>query len=333
MKTTLLILILQVIPALAREPHIIARWGGELVHLRVIATGQEWTDTYENFFRNCGGYHPNECGVRVIGSLPASFLARERAAKLAKAAPAPTPRPTPAPAPKAKETPKKPAPSKREIIEEPLPSFDGSETMDGLPPLLLPDLEKVGEEPQEEQTEYVSVITGQPMKIEKPEPRTTPLVPVEISGSYDVRRRGIVTAGRLDQILNGVLAGHGQDFIDAAREGGICPIFLAGVAMHESGNGTSRIAREKLNAFGIFKDGKYIEFDSIKEGIFYTARMLGGSGYVTRKKDPLTTISAIHRRYCPIGVNDPKNLNHHWTNGVVHHMKQVHGPTLYVAAR
>lgn len=338
--TILAALILANVSALARTPHILARWGGENVVLTEIATGRQWQDTYENFFANCKGYHPNAVGVKVVGSLPASFLARERAAKLAKRSPAPAPKP--APQIIAKAPAKRSAGPPEPTLNLPVANFTPQQANDSgllLPPALpervtltealrsmalgippRPDWIQEADEIEAEPPEPAEIIAG---------PKTQNLEPVNITDRYDVRRRAIITAGRLDEILGGKLAGTGSIFITEARKNGICPVFLAGVAMHESANGTSKIVRERNNAFGICPGGSYARYDSIAENIAAAARLLGGSSYAGGSR---YTIGEIQKRYCPIGQNDPKGLNHHWRSGVVHHMKAFFGETLHVAS-
>lgn len=358
MKTALALAFLA-LTAGAVEPHIVARWGGELVHFRLIATGQEWEETYEDFFAKCRGLHPNEVGVKVIGKLPASFLARERAAKLAKRqAPQPAPdiaETAPSAPPVSTRPPPAPKPKRgQRIVESPLPNFDGSEVVPDLPPLLLPQLprrfsvitgERVPEEwespavelqPEEEPKQeggilggVISLLTGEPVGDEPERPKTREARAVEITGDYDVRKQAVVTSTRLDDVLEAKLAGQGGTIIAEARKNNLCPLFLAAVAIHESDNGKSKIVRERNNAFGICPSGSYARYDSIEENIAAAARLIGGKGYAAGGR---FTIARIQSKYAPIGSNDPKNLNKHWTNGVVHHMKAFFGTTVHVVA-
>lgn len=175
-----------------------------------------------------------------------------------------------------------------------------------------------------------SLLEEEPKQEEAPAPMSgVPAKPIKISGSYNFRKPAIITSYALDAVLGGELSGLGSVFIEEARKNKICPLFLAGVAVHESGNGTSEICRNKKNAFGTYNSKKkvYYSYGSVRESVIAAAANIGGSTY--RK---CQTISGVHSVYCPIdAANDPKHLNHHWTNGVVTHMRSFLGSTVYVA--
>jgi beta-N-acetylglucosaminidase len=61
----------------------------------------------------------------------------------------------------------------------------------------------------------------------------------------DLSQPNGATAEQLNKYLSGkgVLAGHGQDFIDAANEYGVSELYLVAHSMLETGNGTSTLAR------------------------------------------------------------------------------------------
>ena len=52
-------------------------------------------------------------------------------------------------------------------------------------------------------------------------------------------------------VKNSNLRGHGGAFIQASRETGLNPIYILAHAIIESGNGTSYLARNRYNFFGI----------------------------------------------------------------------------------
>ena len=86
-------------------------------------------------------------------------------------------------------------------------------------------------------------------------------------------------AGRLDRALAGTaLAGLGQAFYGAEKDNGINALVLAAICAHESGWGTSRLARDKNNLAGLgaydCSPGKAMCFDSREECVFYLARLL-----------------------------------------------------------
>ncbi|HAS73634.1 MAG TPA: endo-beta-N-acetylglucosaminidase [Clostridiales bacterium UBA8960] len=67
----------------------------------------------------------------------------------------------------------------------------------------------------------------------------------------DVRRSSGATAVDIDAKLIGTgLEGLGASFVEAERNYNINAWFLAGLAVHESGYGTSKIAVDKNNIFG-----------------------------------------------------------------------------------
>jgi len=151
---------------------------------------------------------------------------------------------------------------------------------------------------------------------------------VALTSSYDIRTHSVITGARLNEELGGVLAGKGHKFIAEARKHGICPIFLAAVAMHESANGKSEFARHRNNVCGIFRNGKYHRFTSVDECIEFTARLLASRIYA---KNP--TIQGVQRIYCPVGAkNDPRGLNKYWLSGVMSKIEKLWGRTIYVSA-
>ncbi len=151
---------------------------------------------------------------------------------------------------------------------------------------------------------------------------------INLTKYYNIKNHSVITSGRLDEELEGVLKGKGQKFITEARKNNICPIFLAAVSMHESNNGKSDFAKNRNNVFGIYLKGKYHKFDSVDKCIEYSAKLLSGSLY---SKNP--TILGVQRVYCPIGAkNDPKGINKYWLSGVMSKMKKLWGDSIYVTS-
>lgn len=157
-------------------------------------------------------------------------------------------------------------------------------------------------------------------------PNATPVYAKLINESYNVKGKSVVLSHWLNNHLGGVLSGKGDFIIKIAKEKDICPVFLAAVAMHESANGTSKIAKEKRNVCGIMISGKTFKtFDTVEDSLSYTANLLSGKIYKNCK-----TVADIQRKYCPVGVkNDPKGLNVHWKTGVVKYMKRIAGEAIY----
>lgn len=118
---------------------------------------------------------------------------------------------------------------------------------------------------------------------------------------------------KLNSNLKGKLSNHGETFIAAGRKYNINPTLLASIAMHETGNGTSRAANEKNNIAGMMGKNGLKRYDSVEESIFDMARNLK-QNYLDKGID---TIAKIGAKYAPVGAdNDPTGLNNHWVKGV-----------------
>lgn len=68
-----------------------ATWGAPEVHWIDNVNGHRWTCSYADFFKYCGGKHPNEMSIAVKGKLP------DLTANTAQPAPAEKPAPASAP--------------------------------------------------------------------------------------------------------------------------------------------------------------------------------------------------------------------------------------------
>ena len=116
------------------------------------------------------------------------------------------------------------------------------------------------------------------------------------SQNYDVRTKSDITAEQLDAKLQNRLKGCGQHFIDAQEEYGVNAEFLAAIAIHESGNGSSAAARRKNNFFGLMGSRGQLSFDTPRECIMTAARNISKpNGYYFGRGR--YTISSIGRRY------------------------------------
>ncbi len=145
-----------------------------------------------------------------------------------------------------------------------------------------------------------------------------------VTPDFDVRTMHEVSGDKLDKILGGVLRGKGHVFVEAGRKHGVSPIFLASIAIHESGNGTSDAARDKRhNPVGALVEGKYHRsFDCVEDAIEFMANSLENSSHYLRRGN--YTVGQIQKVYCPVGAkNDPKGLNKHWLGGVVDWMNKI----------
>lgn len=135
------------------------------------------------------------------------------------------------------------------------------------------------------------------------------------ANTKDVRGASGLTADQLNKQLGGALAGHGADFLAAEQSSGVSAAVLAAIAMHETGNGTSKAVNDsRHNVGGMMKaTGGMKSFDSVADSIAYFG------DYIKRKyvDDGLTSVEAIQKRYAPVGAgNDPTNLNSNWIGGV-----------------
>lgn len=107
---------------------------------------------------------------------------------------------------------------------------------------------------------------------------------------YSVFDKTYLTANDYEKLLEGTpLAGHGQDFYDMEHLWGVNGLFALAVARTESGLGTSSMARNQNNYFGMI--GMY--FSSPREGILYFGELMNESIYYGK------SISSIAKSYCP----------------------------------
>ena len=125
---------------------------------------------------------------------------------------------------------------------------------------------------------------------------------------------------KLDSTLEGKLSGTATHFINAGKQYDIDPGLLSAIAIHETGNGSSRAVNEKNNVAGMMGKNGLRSYTSVEESIFDMARNLR-ENYLNHGKD---TIEKIGAKYAPIGVaNDPTGLNNHWTTGVNRHFNNL----------
>jgi hypothetical protein len=120
-----------------------------------------------------------------------------------------------------------------------------------------------------------------------------------------------------DQTFAGTpLAGKADRVIELAQQNNIPPALMASIMAHESGQGTSRMVRERNNPAGIMDPRTQWmagqTYPDIDTGLEHAARVIAknyqrGGG----------TIEGMARSYAPPKApNDPNNLNRFWTGGV-----------------
>lgn len=118
---------------------------------------------------------------------------------------------------------------------------------------------------------------------------------------------------KLDNTLDGKLSGTAAHFINAGKKYDLDPNLLSAIAIHETGNGSSRAVNDKNNVAGMMGKNGLRSYASVEDSIFDMARNLR-QNYLNEGKD---TIAKIGAKYAPVGAaNDPTGLNNHWTKGV-----------------
>ena len=118
---------------------------------------------------------------------------------------------------------------------------------------------------------------------------------------------------KLDGQLAGKLSGSAVHFIEAGKKYDIDPNLLSAIAVHETGNGSSRAANEKNNIAGMMGKNGLRSYESVADSIYDMARNLR-QNYLNQGKESIAQIGA---KYAPVGAaNDPTGLNNHWTQGV-----------------
>ncbi|ENY8527337.1 NlpC/P60 family protein [Clostridioides difficile] len=74
-------------------------------------------------------------------------------------------------------------------------------------------------------------------------------------------------ANKINKLLKGKLSNTGNIFVKYSNAYKVNPALMAAISMHESARGTSNIANTKNNFFGMKKNGDYMSFSSVDEGI------------------------------------------------------------------
>lgn len=356
--TTAITTLLLAFTLYGKQPtHVTATWGGDTVKLMEVKTGKVWYETYDDFFRKCGGKEPSKLGVKVFGTLPKWY-------KGVGSKPPIDQKVKPKPQEKAVATDYSGLPQKVTdsdsssdfLLPNVMPSsvslVDACRSLwNKIPPMLGLNQQEIHPEPVKVKEEQVlsrqvatvggikvySLLDTPPtaeegeeadVEVESIETGSTSTTRTRITENYDIRKPAVITPYALDAVFEGELKGLGEVFIEEARANGICPLFLAGVAYHECYNGKSTMVKDKKNAFGLYRNGKPMAFKTVAESVKEAASWLGGGGYVKRG---LHTIALIQPRYCPIGEND-NGTNKYWRSGVVAGMKRFLGPTVYVTA-
>lgn len=122
--------------------------------------------------------------------------------------------------------------------------------------------------------------------------------------SLNLLSSSAVTAYELDQFLAGTnMSGLGSAFVNAELQTGVNAIFLTSLAIHESGWGKSKIAKNKNNLFGYgaYDSSPYasaISFGSVQEGVIHVANKLKTNYLLADGKYYAgPTLSGVNKRY------------------------------------
>lgn len=112
------------------------------------------------------------------------------------------------------------------------------------------------------------------------------------------------------------LAGQYETVVAEAAKQGVSPSLVAGIMAHETGKGTSKMLRERLNPAGLMdpKTGMATgqTFGSIEQGIAAASRTIAKN--YRRGGESIEGMAGI---YAPVGAaNDPRGLNRGWAAGV-----------------
>lgn len=139
----------------------------------------------------------------------------------------------------------------------------------------------------------------------------------------DVRVKSNATAASIDEKLTGTpMAGLGAEFVKAEEKYGVNAWFLTGLAIHESGYGTSAIAKDKNNLFGYqaYDNTPYESarvFSTVGEGIDRVAENLA-SAYLSEDGTYFNGygLEDINKRYA---------TDKNWASAVKAHMQRLMG--------
>lgn len=125
----------------------------------------------------------------------------------------------------------------------------------------------------------------------------------------------------------GAFTGKAQAFVDAAKKNKIDPVLMSAIAFHETGNGTSKMVRDRNNPGGLYNSAtsSFFVFSTLEEGLDFMAHNL----YKNYMSQGLYTVEQVGNKYAPLGVkNDPNNLNAHWIPNITKRVTEFGGLTM-----
>ncbi len=151
----------------------------------------------------------------------------------------------------------------------------------------------------------------------------TPATTTVINNNINTSGSPTITADKLNKVLGGALAGHGQDYLNASQKYGVDPALAVVIATLETGHGS---VVTHNNPGGVMDwDNNWStlrDFPSLSEGIDYAVKNLK-TGYLDQG---LTTIAQIGQKYSPVGAaNDPNGTNKDWIPSVTSIYNQITG--------
>lgn len=133
------------------------------------------------------------------------------------------------------------------------------------------------------------------------------------------------SADMLNKQFKGKLTNKGGVFVKYGEEYDVNPAFAAAISCWESARGTSKMAKDYNNVFGMLSSSGPISYSSIDECIqkaIYNLRM----NYLN---EGLLNAQAIQKKYAPVGAsNDPTGLNSEWLTGVEKLYREITGEDL-----
>lgn len=125
-----------------------------------------------------------------------------------------------------------------------------------------------------------------------------------------------VDAKKLDACLGGKLKNTGNWWVKYANQHNVDVYVAAAISMHETGNGTSNVVKNKNNPGGLYdsKNKTSYSYRTLEEGINKMCANLYKNYFGC--KPSLNTLEKIQPKYCPIGAsNDPGGQNKYWLSG------------------
>ncbi|MGI6537816.1 MAG: S-layer homology domain-containing protein [Caldicoprobacterales bacterium] len=134
--------------------------------------------------------------------------------------------------------------------------------------------------------------------------------------------RYIKSWNRPDSVLNG----KGAAFIEAQNRFGVNAALLLAFAANESGLGTSKIAKDKNNLFGVNATddnpyGNASSFKSVEESIFYQAEYMISRKYLDANTDSRYFGSCVGDK--KVGLNVKYGSDPHWGKKIAGHMYRL----------